>query len=123
MKTIETKKAPAAIGPYSQAILKDNLLFLSGQIGLNPATGEMEPTFELQARRVFTNLQAVLEAAEMSFRNVVKSTVFLKDMNHFGEMNAIYDQFVKPPYPARETVQAARLPKDAFIEVSLVAMK
>lgn len=119
---IATAEAPKAIGPYSQAVRIGNLLFLSGQIALDPVTGELVTTsFEAQVRRVFQNIQAVLEAAGATFAHVVKSTVFLKDMGNFAEMNGIYAEFFPEDPPARSAVEAARLPKDVDIEVEVIA--
>ena len=123
MNAIQTDAAPQAVGPYSQAVLIDQHLFVSGQIGIDPATGAMEPTFETQARRVLSNVKAIVEAGGLSMRDVAKVSVFLQDMKDFPVLNAIYADFFSPPYPARETVQVARLPKDAMVEVSAVAVK
>jgi 2-iminobutanoate/2-iminopropanoate deaminase len=123
MQPIATAAAPKAIGPYSQAILQNGMLFVSGQLGLNPATGEFAPTFEAQTEQVFANIEAILKQAGMGFQNVVKVSVFLQDLSQFAAMNAIYARFFKEPYPAREAVQVARLPKDGLIEISVIAMK
>ncbi|MFB3844563.1 MAG: Rid family detoxifying hydrolase [Candidatus Cloacimonadaceae bacterium] len=123
MQAITTHKAPPAIGPYSQAVLKNNTLFISGQLGLEPTSEILPESFNEQAKRVFANLKAILEAADMSFSQVVKVTIFLADMNDFPQLNELYAQFFSVPYPARETIQAAKLPKDAKIEISLIAMK
>jgi len=119
---IATTDAPQAIGPYSQAIRVGNLLFLSGQIALDPASGELVTTsFEAQVRRVFANIQAVLNAAGANFSHVAKTTVFLKDMAKFAEMNGIYAEFFPEDPPARSAVEAARLPKDVDIEIEVIA--
>ncbi len=119
---IATPDAPQAIGPYSQAVRVGNLLFLSGQIALDPVTGELVTTsFEAQVRRVFHNIQAVLKAAGVDFPQVVKTTVFLKDMAKFTEMNGIYAEFFPQEPPARSAVEVARLPKDVDIEVEVIA--
>lgn len=122
MKTaIQTARAPAAIGPYAQAVRAGDCVFISGQLGLDPATGALADGFDAQARQVFANLSAILEAAGCTWGNVVKASVFLADLNDFPALNAIYAGHVQPPYPARETVQVARLPKDARVEISLIA--
>ena len=121
-EAISSAGAPKAIGPYSQAVRSGQLLFLSGQVALDPATGQMvEGGIAEQTRRVFENLAAVLAAAGRSFADVVRTTVFLADMNDFVAMNEIYGQYFKEPYPARATVQVARLPKDARVEIDLIA--
>ncbi|MHB8390794.1 MAG: RidA family protein [Acidobacteriaceae bacterium] len=122
---IETAKAPAAIGPYSQAIRIGNLVFTSGQIALDPVTGQLVGGgIEAQTRRVLQNLEAVLAAAGLDFSSVVKTTVFLKDMNHFPAMNAIYAEYLQAngiAPPARSTVEVSRLPKDALVEIDTIA--
>jgi 2-iminobutanoate/2-iminopropanoate deaminase len=121
-EAIASDAAPKAIGPYSQAIRAGSLLFVSGQIPLDPATGAMvEGDIAAQTRRVFANLQAILEAAGASFDNVVRTTVYLADMNDFATVNEIYGTYFSSPAPARATVQAARLPKDARVEIDLIA--
>ena len=118
-----TDKAPKAIGPYSQAVIADDLVFCSGQIPIDPATGNvLEGTIEDQARQVLKNLGAVLEAASSSYDGVVKTTVFLRDMDDFARMNAVYGEFFKTPYPARAAVQVARLPRDVKIEIEAIAL-
>ena len=119
---VSSPGAPKAIGPYSQAIRTGQLLFLSGQVPIDPTTGQMiEGDIAAQTRRVFANLAAVLEAGGRSFADVVRTTVFLADMNDFAAMNEVYGQYFKEPYPARATVQVARLPKDARVEIDLIA--
>ena len=122
---IHTAQAPAAIGPYSQAIRVGNMVFTSGQVAIDPATGQLVAGgIEDQTHRVLKNLQAVLEAAGMDLSRVVKTTVFLKDMAHFAAMNAIYAEYLQTqdrPAPARSTVEVARLPKDALVEIELIA--
>ncbi|HET6488461.1 MAG TPA: RidA family protein [Syntrophales bacterium] len=121
---IQTPNAPKAIGPYSQAVRYGDLLFVSGMLGMDPKTGELAgPDVEAQAVRVLENLEAVIEAAGMSLQNVLKSTVFLKDMNEFAKFNEIYGRYFKDAPPARETVQVARLPRDAAIEISVICGK
>lgn len=122
-KQVQTDKAPKAIGPYSQAIIANGFVFCSGQIPIDPATGDViDGTIEEQTRRVFKNLGAVLEAAGSSFDEVVKATVFLQDMNDFAKMNGVYGEFFKTPYPARAAVQVARLPRDVKVEIEAVAL-
>jgi 2-iminobutanoate/2-iminopropanoate deaminase len=121
-KEVKTDKAPKAIGPYSQAIVANGFVFCSGQIPIDPATGNMNNgPIEEQARQALKNLTAVLEAAGSSMDAVIKTTVFLQDMNDFAKMNEIYAGFFKAPCPARSTVQAARLPKDVKIEIEAIA--
>ena len=124
MKTvISSSGAPKAIGPYSPAVRAGQLVFLSGQVPMDPATGNLvEGDIAAQTRRVFDNLGALLSAAGLSFANVVRTTVFLADMNDFAAMNQVYAAYVSEPYPARSTVQVARLPKDARVEIDLIAM-
>jgi len=122
IQAIQTDSAPAAIGPYSQAIAASGFLFSAGQIGLVPGTGEMVgPDIESQARQVFANLEAVLSEAGLGFRDVVKTTVYLADMAEFAALNAIYGEHFADPYPARSTVAAAGLPKGARGEVDVIA--
>ena len=122
MKTIVTTAgAPAAIGPYSQAVRHGNLLFVSGTLGMDPKTGEFAGAgIEPQAVQVLENLKAIVEAAGMTLENVLKSTVFLKDMNDFAAFNTIYARYFPASPPARETVQVARLPRAAAIEISVI---
>ena len=121
-EAITTPEAPAAIGPYSQAIKAGNLLFLSGQIPLDPATGQLVAGgIESQTRQVFANIGAILKAAGLSFANVVSATVYVADMNDFGKVNEIYATYFSAPAPARATVQVARLPKDALVEIQVTA--
>jgi 2-iminobutanoate/2-iminopropanoate deaminase len=123
-KEIRTDKAPQAIGPYSQAIEADGLIFASGQIAIDPASGELNTGgIEEQTRLVLSNLKAVLEAAGSSMDRVVKCTVFLQDLNDYAAMNAVYGQFFSAPYPARAAVQVARLPKDVKVEIEAMALK
>ncbi len=124
MKTIvQTEKAPAAIGPYSQAVKAGGFVFLSGQVALDPASGQVVAgDVRAQTERVLKNLQAVLVAAGSSLAAVVKATVFLADMNDFAAMNEVYGRFFSSDPPARATVQAARLPKDVQVEIDLIAL-
>ena len=119
---IATEKAPQAIGPYSQAVRASDLLFLSGQLGVDPQTGEFPESFEDEVRQVMANLQAVLEAAGATLADVVKTTVFLDDLSRFAEMNAIYAEYFTDAPPARATVQVAALPKNARLEIEAVAV-
>jgi 2-iminobutanoate/2-iminopropanoate deaminase len=120
---ISTKKAPAALGPYSQAVKVGNLLFTSGQIPIDPATGDyLNDNIEMAAERVFLNLKAVLDEAGTSFDKVVKTTVFLKDLNDFVPFNEIYAKFFTENQPARSCVEVGKLPKDALVEIELVAI-
>ena len=121
-QAISTPSAPPAIGPYSQAIRAGSFLFVSGQIALDPATGQMvDGDLAAQTDRVFKNLGAILEAAGASFDDVVRTTVYLADMNDFPAMNEIYGTYFSSPAPARATIQAARLPRDARVEIDLIA--
>ena len=121
-RAVASESAPKAIGPYSQAIRAGSLLFVSGQIPLDPATGSMvEGDIATQTRRVFANLQAILEAAGATFDQVVRTTVYLADINDFAVVNEVYGTFFSNPAPARATIQAARLPKDARVEIDLIA--
>lgn len=118
---INTPEAPAAIGPYSQAIRYGDLLFVSGQIPIDPATGSMvDGDISVQTRRVLQNLTAVVRAAGMDMENVVRCTCFLSDMNDFAKFNDVYSEFFGKSAPSRETVQVARLPKDSKVEVSAI---
>lgn len=116
-------RAPGALGPYSQAIDTGLFIFASGQLGLDPVSGELAEGVQEQARVALENVTAVLDAAGSSLDQVVKTTVFLQDMNDFAAMNEIYGQFFKEPYPARSAVQVARLPKDALVEIEVIALK
>ena len=124
-KIINTDKAPAPIGPYSQAVMHGNTLYTSGQIAIDPATGEMlDENVEVETQQVMKNMKEVLAAAGMDFSNVVKSSIFLKDMGDFQAVNGIYGSyFDEATAPARETVQVAQLPKDVRVEISMIAIK
>jgi 2-iminobutanoate/2-iminopropanoate deaminase len=121
-QVISTPKAPAAIGPYSQAIRVGNLIYTSGQIPINPATGAfVEGGIKEQTRQSLTNVKAILEEAGTSMANVVKTTVFMADMNDFADMNAVYAEFFTEPFPARSAVAVKTLPKGALVEIEVVA--
>ena len=121
-KVINTNQAPAAIGPYSQAIKVGNLVYTSGQIPIDPATGNfVEGGIKEQTRQSLTNIKAILEETGLSLNNVVKTTVFLADMNDFADMNSVYAEFFSEPYPARSAVAVKTLPKGALVEIEVVA--
>lgn len=122
-QAVSTEKAPAAIGPYSQAIRTGDFLFLSGQIPLDPATGQLVAGgIEAQTRQVFANIGAILQAAGASFDHVVSATVYVADMNDFAKVNEIYATYFSAPAPARATIQVARLPKDSLVEIQVIAV-
>lgn len=124
-KVIFTDKAPAPIGPYSQAIFSGNTLYTSGQIAIHPESGELVlGSIEEETKLVMENMKAVLEAAEMTFENVIKATIFISDMNDFSRINSVYGSyFNEKTAPARETVQVACLPKNVNVEISMIAVK
>ena len=122
-KVVETKKAPGAIGPYSQGIDIGNLIFFSGQIPLNPETGEMPEGIEAQTKQALENVKGLLESQGLDFSHVVKTAVFLDNMDDFNTVNSIYAQYFVEPYPARSAVEVGRLPKGALIEVEIIACK
>ena len=123
-KVILTKKAPAPIGPYSQAVLVDGTLYCSGQIAINAATGEqITSDVEAEMTQVMKNIGYVLEEAGMDYSDIIKTGIFLKDMNDFNKINSIYATYFTNDFPARETVEVARLPKDAAVEISVIAKK
>ncbi|RKS85128.1 2-iminobutanoate/2-iminopropanoate deaminase [Orbus hercynius] len=124
VKIINSDKAPAAIGPYVQAVDLGNLVFVSGQLPLDPATGTMSDDVSTQAKQSLANIKAILAAANCQVGNIVKTTIFLADMNDFAAVNAAYDQFFKDhnaSFPARSCVQVARIPKDAKVEIEVIA--
>ncbi|QDP41810.1 RidA family protein [Radiobacillus deserti] len=123
VKAIHTDKAPQAIGPYSQAIDAGDFVFVSGQIPINPDTGEVVEGIEEQTAQVMKNLQAILTEAELSFSNVVKFTIYITSMEDFAIINEVYAGFLQEPYPARATVEVSKLPKDVRIEMDVVAVK
>jgi len=122
-RIIKTETAPAAIGPYSQAFVANGMAYTAGQVPLDPRTGQLVPgDIRIQTKRVMENLKAVLEAAGSSMDKVVKTTVFLRDLNDFGTMNEVYGEYFKENPPARSTVQAVKLPREAAVEIELVAL-
>ena len=122
-QTVSTDKAPGAIGPYSQAICIDKFVYTSGQIPVNPATGEVPSDVQAQTEQSLNNLKAVLEAAGTDMDHVIKTLVFIKDMNDFAAINEVYSKFFTKDFPARSCVEAARLPKDVLIEIEAIAVK
>ena len=120
LKEVSTQNAPVAIGPYSQAIKVGNILFTSGQIPVNPQNGEIPEGVEAQAKHAMTNVKNLVEASGASMDNVIKTTVFIANMNDFAKINEIYAQFFTKPYPARSCVEVARLPKDVLLEVEAI---
>tara|TARA_Y100001978_G_scaffold87179_1_gene78058 strand:+ start:395 stop:775 length:381 start_codon:yes stop_codon:yes gene_type:complete len=123
-KVIYTKNAPKAIGPYSQAILSNKTLYTSGQIAINPISGDLIiNSITNETHQVMKNLQAILKAADMDFSNVLKCTIFLKDMNHYTDVNLVYSEYFDKNPPAREAVQVSVLPKNVNVEISLIAHK
>lgn len=121
MKTVSTTKAPAAIGPYSQAQIVGNMVYTSGQVPIIPETGAIAEGLEAQAHQVFKNLSELLKAAGTDMSKVVKTTVFIKNMNDFAAINAVYAQYFTEPFPARSCVEVARLPKDVLLECEVIA--
>lgn len=122
-KSISTSNAPAAIGPYSQGVDLGDLVLTSGQIPINPETGDIPEGIEAQAKQSLTNVKGVIEASGLKMENIVKMTVFLKDMEMFAAMNEVYKTFFVEPYPARSAVEVARLPKDVLIEIEAIAKR
>lgn len=120
---IESGNAPKAIGPYSQAVLVDDTLYVSGNIPVNPATGDVADGIVNQSKQVFENMKAVLNEAGMGFENVVKTTAFLTDLSNFATFNEIYASFFVAPYPARSCVEVSKLPKNVLVEVECIAKK
>ncbi len=121
MKTVSTDKAPAALGPYSQAQVVGGMVYTSGQVGIDPATGLVPEGVEAQAHQVFKNLSELLKAAGSDMSKVVKTTVFIKNMDDFGLVNSVYAQYFTDPFPARSCVEVARLPKDMLVECEVIA--
>ncbi len=122
-KQIATEKAPAAIGPYSQAIDLGNMVFISGQIPVNPTTGEIPEGIEAQTEQSISNIKAILAEAGLTIDNVVKTTVFLADMNMFGKMNEVYAKAFTSPFPARSAVAVRELPKQVLVEIETIAVR
>jgi 2-iminobutanoate/2-iminopropanoate deaminase len=120
--SISTEKAPKAIGPYSQAIKSGNMLFISGQVAVNPATGELTGDIKVQTRQVLDNLKSIVTAAGASLTDVVKTTVFLKNLDDFGTMNEIYKEYFPDDPPARSTLEVARIPRGSLIEIEAIAI-
>lgn len=123
MKIVSTDAAPPAVGPYSQAVIAGDLIFTAGQLGIDPQTGKLAEGIEAQTRQALTNLSAVLEAAESSLDRVVKATVFLAHMEDFPAMNTVYAEFFPLQPPARSTVEVAQLPREALVEIEVIALK
>ena len=124
MKTIQTTKAPGAIGPYSQAVEANGFIFASGQLGIDPNTGNfVEGGVKEQTKQALSNARAIMEEAGLSLSNVVKTTVFLSDMANFADMNEVYSQFFSEPFPARSAVAVKTLPKNGLVEVECIAVK
>ena len=123
MEKIESAKAPAAVGPYSQAIATEQIVFLSGQLGINQATGAMEEGLKAQTHQAFKNIEFVLAEAKLTFANVVKVTVFLTDINDFAAVNAIYAEQFTQPYPARSAFQVSALPMAGLVEIEVIASR
>ncbi|MFD1036997.1 RidA family protein [Virgibacillus byunsanensis] len=123
VKAIHTENAPAAIGPYSQAIQAGDFVYVSGQIGLNPSTSEVVEGIDNQTKQVLQNLQAILTEADTDFSQVVKFTIYLSSMDDFATVNKIYGDYLSEPYPARATVEVSRLPKDVLVEMDVVVYK
>lgn len=122
-KMINSAQAPAAVGPYSHSVLAGNTLYISGQLGLDPQSGEMKATVEEQAKQAFINLGSILKEVEMTYDNVVKTTVFLQYMSDFSKINEIYGNYFSEVLPARSCVEVAKLPKDGLFEIEAVAVK
>mgnify|MGYP001555661090 CR=1 FL=1 len=123
MKSIVSSNAPAPIGPYSQAIVAGNLLFVSGQVAIVPATGNLNnPDIQTETTQVMENIKAILTEAGTDFSHIVKTTIFLQDMQDFAAVNTIYGSYLSDPFPARETVQVAGLPKNANVEISVTVL-
>ena len=122
-KIIRTENAPAPIGPYNQAVKTENTLYVSGQIAINPKTGKLiNETIEKETKMVMDNLKAVVEAAGISMKNIVKTTIFISDMNNFGKINEVYGSYFESDFPARETVEVSVLPKNVNVEISCIAV-
>lgn len=123
MQRLNSDQAPKALGPYSQGMVTGNTVFLSGQLGIDPATNQLKEGVEEQAKQSLANIQNVLSTIDLSLKNVVKVTVFLKDLDNFAAVNEIYANHFEEPYPARSCVQVAKLPADALVEIEVIAEK
>ncbi|MGG5316669.1 RidA family protein [Enterococcus sp. AZ072] len=123
MERLNSDQAPKALGPYSQGMVTGNTVFLSGQLGIDPATNQLKEGVEEQAKQSLANIKNVLSTVDLSLENVVKVTVFLKDLDHFAAVNEIYADHFEEPYPARSCVQVAKLPADALVEIEVIAEK
>lgn len=123
MSIVQTANAPAAIGPYVQAVQVPNMIFTSGQLGICPATGKLQEGVEEQAKQSLANIRAILEAAGYGMENIVKTTVFLKDLGDFGKVNAVYTEYIGEQFPARSCVQVAALPMGGLVEIEVIAYK
>jgi 2-iminobutanoate/2-iminopropanoate deaminase len=122
-KIVNTEKAPAAVGTYSQGVVHNGVYYFSGQIGLDAKTGEMATGFDAQLENIMKNIDGLLESQGLTRENIIKTTVFMTDLAQFGKVNEAYTKFFKAPYPARSTVQVAALPKGAVVEIEVVAAK
>jgi 2-iminobutanoate/2-iminopropanoate deaminase len=120
---IKTDLAPAAVGTYSQGVEVNGTYYFSGQIGLDPKTMEMRPDFKSQISQIFSNIDGLLKSQNLSRENIVKTTVFVTSLNNFSMVNEAFEQFFKPPYPARSTVELTKLPKDGLVEIEVIAVK
>ena len=121
-KVVATDNAPLAIGPYSQSISANNMLFISGQIPIDPVSGSIPEGIKAQTAQSIANAQAILEAASLSLKDVVKTTVFIVDLDNFIDMNEVYGSYFEEPYPARSTVEVSKLPRDAMVEIEMTAV-
>ena len=121
-KTVNIPNAPAPVGPYSQAVIHNDIMYASGQIAIDPSNGELKnSSVEIELKQILKNIDALLNAAKISRENILKCSIFLKNMDDFGLINNVYSDYFKEPYPARETVEVARLPKDVNVEISFIA--
>lgn len=118
---VQTDLAPKAVGTYSQGVRVDNTFYFSGQVGLDPKTGELQNGFDAQLQMILSNIDGLLKSQQLTRENIVKTTIFMTDLSNFGKVNAAYENFFKAPYPARSTVQVSGLPKGAVIEIEVIA--
>lgn len=123
MKEISTNKAPMAVGPYSQAIISNNIMYISGQIPINPETNELITDYKKACIQIFENIKNILKVEDMDLSNAVKVSIFIKDLSHFNEVNEVYGKYFIKPYPARSCVEVTNLPKGAILEIELIASK